>query len=144
MSTDEHNKAVVRDCFAQAAAGNFDALPGLVAEDYLLHPEGVRGVDGLIETVQGYRASIPDLSITIDHQFTEDDYVATRYTIRGRHVTDHDVEFTGLSVSRCRHGKIEEEWEIVDVMSLLAQIGQLPQPTSVSDQPLAKVDSRAS
>ena len=144
MSTDEHNKTVVRECFAQASAGNFDALPGLVAEDYLLHPEGVRGVDGLVEIVQGYRASIPDLSITIDHQFTEGDYVATRYTIRGRHVTDHDVEFTGLSVSRCRNGKIEEEWEIVDVMSLLAQIGQLPEPTSASDQPLAKVDSRAS
>jgi len=131
MSTHEQNKAVVRDCFAQASAGNFDALPGLVTEDYVLHPEEVRGADGLAEMVQGYRVSIPDLSVTIDHQFTEGDYVATRFTIRGRHVTGHDVEFTGLAVSRCRDGKIEEEWEIVDVMSLLAQIGQLPEPSTV-------------
>ena len=30
----------------------------------MLHPEGVRGADGLAEMVQGYRASIPDISIT--------------------------------------------------------------------------------
>jgi len=43
MSTHEQNKAAVRDCFSQAAAGNFDALPGLLAEGYVLHPEGIRG-----------------------------------------------------------------------------------------------------
>ena len=131
MSTHEQNTAVVRDCFAQAAAGNFDALSGLVADDYVLHPEGVRGADGLAKMVQGYRSQIPDMSVTVDHQFTEGDHVATRCTFRGRHVTGHDVEFTGLTISRCRDGKIEEEWEIVDVMSLLAQIGQLPEPSSV-------------
>jgi predicted ester cyclase len=131
MSTHEQNKAVVRDCFAQASTGNFDALPGLLTEDYVLHPEGVRGADGLAETVQGYRAQIPDISVTVEHQFTEGDYVATRCTFRGRHVTGHDVEFTGLTISRCRDGKIEEEWEIVDVMSLLAQIGQLPERSTV-------------
>ena len=128
MSTHEQNKAVVRDCFAQAAAGNFDALPGLVAEGYVLHPEGIRGADGLAEMVQGYRSQIPDLTVTVDHQFAEGDYVATRCTFRGRHVTGHDVEFTGLTISRCRDGKIEEEWEIADVSTLLAQIGALPEP----------------
>ena len=126
MSPHEQNEAVVRDGFTHASAGNLDALSGVVTEDYVLHPEGVRGAAGLVEMVQGYRASIPDLGITIDHQFTEADHVATRFTVRGRHVTGHDVEFTGLVVSRCRDGRIEEEWEIVDVMRLLAQIGQLP------------------
>ena len=138
MSTHEQNKAAVRDCFSHAAAGNFDALPGLLAEGYVLHPEGIRGADGLAEMVQGYRSQIPDLSATVEHQFTEGDYVATRTTIRGRHdgelmgapPTGRDVEFTGLTISRCRDGKIEEEWEIVDVMSLLAQIGQLPEPST--------------
>lgn len=132
MSTYEQNKAVVRDCFAQASAGNLDALPGLVTEDYVLHPEGVRGADGLAEMVQGYRASIPDLNVTIDHQFTEGDHVATRFTIRGRHVSGHDVEFAGLTISRCRDGRIEEEWEIVDVLRLLDQIGQLPASPTVA------------
>ena len=132
MNTHEQNKAVVRDCFAQASAGNFDALPGLVTEDYVLHPEGARGADGLAEMVAGYRASIPDLNVTIDHQFTEGDHVATRFTIRGRHVSGHDVEFAGLTISRCRDGRIEEEWEIVDVLRLLDQIGQLPASPTVA------------
>ena len=105
--------------------------PGLASRGYVLHPEGIRGADGLAEMVRGYRTQIRDLSVTVDHQFAEGDYVATRTTIRGRHVTGHDVEFTGLAISRCRDGKIEEEWEIVDVMSLLAQIGQLPEPSTV-------------
>ena len=82
--------------------------------------------------VQGYRASIPDLRSRSTTSSREGDYVATRFTIRGRHVTDNDVEFTGLTVSRCRDGKIEEEWEIVDVMTLLAQIGQLPERATQS------------
>jgi predicted ester cyclase len=128
----ESNEAMVRDCFAQAAVGNYDALPGIVSEDYLLHPQGIRGADGLAEMVQGYRDQIPDLQVSIDHQFSENDYVATRLIFRGHHVTDNDVEFTGLTVSRFRDGKIAEEWELVDVMTLLAQIGQLPQPATQS------------
>lgn len=126
MSTSEQNKSAVRRCFAQASAGNFAALGDIVTEDYVLHPEGIQGADGLAEMVQGYRDQIPDISVTIDHQFTEGDWVATRYTIRGRHVTGHDVEFSGLTASRCRDGRIAEEWELTDVMTMLGQIGQLP------------------
>jgi predicted ester cyclase len=131
MSTQEHHKAVVRDCFAQASAGNYDALPDLVTDDYVLYPEGIRGANGLAEMAQGHRDAIRDLSVTIDQQFTEGEFVATRYTVRGQHVTGHDVEFTGLTISRLRDGKIAEEWEIVDVMTLLAQIGQLPDTSTV-------------
>ena len=130
MSEQESNENMVRECFAQAAAGNYDALSGIVSQDYLLHPQGVRGADGLAEMVQGYRDQVPDLQVTVDHQFSSGEYVATRCTFRGRHVTEHDVEFTGLTISRFRDGKIAEEWEIVDVMTLLAQIGQLPQPAA--------------
>lgn len=126
MNTSEQNKAAVRDCFAQASTGNFAALGEILTEDYVLHPEGVKGVDGLADMVQGYRDQIPDISIAIDHQFTEGDWVATRYTVRGRHVSGHDVEFSGLTVSRCNDGRIAEEWELVDVMTMLAQIGQAP------------------
>jgi steroid delta-isomerase-like uncharacterized protein len=139
MSSSDQNKAAVRDCFEHASKGNFDVLPSIVTADYVVHPEEVRGPDGLAEMVQGYRSAFADLRVTVDHQFTEGDYVATRSTIRGRHdgelmgtpPSGRDVEFTSLTISRCRDGKIEEEWEIVDVMSLLAQIGQLPEPSTI-------------
>jgi predicted ester cyclase len=134
MSDSEQNKAAVRDCFEEASRGNFGALDSILSPDYVLHPEGVRGAEGLAEMVQGYREAIGGLTVTIDQQFTEGDYVATRYTIRGRHEgelmgaapTGRDIEFTGLTVSRCRDGRIEEEWELVDTVSLLQQVGALP------------------
>jgi steroid delta-isomerase-like uncharacterized protein len=135
MSASEANKAAVRECFDNASRGNFDTLPQIVTEDYVLHPEGIRGADGLREMVEGYRAAFADLTVTVEHQFTEADYVATRYTLRGRHEgelmgappTGKNVEVTGLTISRCRDGRIEEEWELVDVQTLLAQIGVLPE-----------------
>jgi steroid delta-isomerase-like uncharacterized protein len=138
MSGSEANKAAVRDCFDNTSRGNFDALPQIVTEDYALHPEGIRGADGLREMVEGYRAAFADLSVTVEHQFTEGDYVATRYTVRGRHEgefmgappTGNDIEVTGLTISRCRDGRIEEEWELVDVQRLLAQIRVLPEMAS--------------
>ena len=135
MSASEQNKAAVRGCFENASQGNFDALSAIVSPAYVLHPEGVRGVEGLTAMVQGYRSALADLSVTIDHQFAEGDYVATRSTIRGRHdgelmgtsPTGRDVEFSCLTISRCRDGKIEEEWELADTTSLLRQVGALPE-----------------
>jgi steroid delta-isomerase-like uncharacterized protein len=134
MSQSEANKSAVRGCFKEASEGNFDALHAIVSPDYVVHPEEVRGPDGLAAMVQGYRDAFTGLNVTIEHQFTEGDYVATRSTIRGRHdgelmgtpPSGRDVEFTSLTISRCRDGRIEEEWELVDVAGLMQQVGALP------------------
>src|SRR5919109_2406758 len=129
MSATEANKSAVRGCYENASQGNFDALRAIVSPGYVLHPDGLRGLDELAEMVQGYRSAFADLTVTIEHQFAEGDYVATRSTIRGRHEgelmgvppTGRDVEFTALAISRCRDGKIEEEWELTDVTGLMRQ-----------------------
>ena len=135
MSTSEDNKAVVRACFENASQGNFDALDEIVAPGYVLHPEEVRGADGLKEMVQRYRDALSDLRVSIDQQFSEGDYVATRLTLRGTHdgdlmgtpATGNQVEFTGITISRCEGGRIVEEWELTDTVSLVGQIGALGQ-----------------
>jgi steroid delta-isomerase-like uncharacterized protein len=138
MSASDENKAAVRACFEIGSRGNFDALDAIVSPDYALHPEEVRGVDGLREMVETYRSAIADLNVTIDQQFSEGDYVATRYTVRGTHEgelmgtppTGRDVEFSGITISRCRDGKLVEEWELVDTLGLLRQVGVLPEVAS--------------
>jgi predicted ester cyclase len=85
--------------------------------------------------VEAYRSAFANLNVTVEHQITEGDYVATRTTIRGRHdgdlmgtpPTGRDVEFAGLTISRCQDGKIAEEWELIDTVGLLRQIGALPE-----------------
>jgi predicted ester cyclase len=135
MGNSQENKAAVRGCFENASQGRFDALHDILAPGYALHPDGVRGVDGLTEMVEGYRRALADLSVRIDHQFAEGDYVATRSTISGRHEgelmgtppTGREVSFSCLTISRCRDGKIEEEWELADTVGLLRQVGALPE-----------------
>lgn len=139
MGSSEENKAVVQACFQTGTDGNLDALDAIVAPDYVLHdpsaPEDVRGVEGLKQLVAMYRSGVPDLRVTIEHQFTQDDYVATRFTTRGIHAgeimgvppTGKELTITGITISRCRDGKIVEEWEVSDVFGLLQQIGALPE-----------------
>jgi predicted ester cyclase len=135
MSNSEDNKALVRDCFENASQGRFEALDEIVAPGYVLHPEEVRGVDGLKQMVQRYRDALSGLRVSIDQQFTDGDYVATRLTIRGTHdgalmgtpPTGKEVEFTGITISRCEDGRIVEEWELTDTVSLLGQVGALPE-----------------
>ncbi len=135
MSTSEENKAIVRALFENASQGNFDAVDEIVTEGYVLHPDEIHGPDGLKEMVQGYRDALSGLRVTIDQQFTDGDYVASRYTISGTHdgdlmgtpPTGKDVAFTGITISRCEGGRIVEEWEITDTAGLLGQIGALPE-----------------
>ena len=139
MSTSsEDNKAAVRACFEAASQGNFEAFESILTPDYVLHPEAIRGADGLAEMVSVYRAAMSDLHVDVEHQFTEGDYVATRVTIRGTHdgdlmgtaATGREVAFSALTVSRCENGRIAEEWEIADTMALLRQIGAAPAPVA--------------
>jgi predicted ester cyclase len=134
MSTSEDNKAAVRACFENASQGNFDALDEILAPDYVVHPEEARGRDGLQAMVEGYRSALSGLRVAIDQQFSEGDYVATRFTITGTHdgdlmgtpPTGKDVSFSGITISRCEGGRIAEEWELTDAVGLLGQIGALP------------------
>ena|SRR5919106_1567014 len=137
MSTSEENKAAVRGFFDTAEHGNLDALDAIVSPDYVLHdpslPEEVRGVEGAKQMLEAYRTGF-GMRVTIEQQITEGDLVATRYTGRATHnaefmgvpPTGKEGTFTGMCISRCRDGKIVEEWEVWDALGLLRQIGALP------------------
>ncbi len=137
MSSSEPNKAAVRACFESASQGNFDALDDILTPDYALHPDDVRGADGLKERVQIFREALSGLKVTVDQQFADGDYVTTRYTITGTHdgelmgtpPSGKRVAFSGITISRCEGGRIAEEWELVDTVALLGQIGALPAMT---------------
>ena len=129
-STDQHT-AIVRECFAYATKGDRAGLERILSPDFVIYvPEEHRGVDGLLEMVETFRSALPDLAVTVDHQFADGDYVASRFTVRGTHdgellgasPTGRPVAMTGITVSRCEDGRIAEEWELVDVAGLLQRV----------------------
>ncbi len=135
MSTAERNKSVVRECLARGSRGDYEALGELLAPEFVLHPLEVRGHEGLVGMVHAFRTALADLRATVDHQIADGDDVASRATFRGRHVgelmgippTGREVEFTAIAISRCRDGRIVEEWELIDTAGLMRQIGALPE-----------------
>jgi steroid delta-isomerase-like uncharacterized protein len=135
MGSSEDNKAAVRACLETISQDNSDGLDRILGTDYVLHdpalPGDVRGADGLRELLGEYRKAIGGVRLTIDHQFTDGDYVATRWFVRGTHqgelmgvpASGKEVAFDGVTISRCSDGKIVEEWEICDTLGLLRQVG---------------------
>ena len=130
------NEETVRTCLTEASQGNFDVFDAILTPSYVVHPEEAQGAAGLQAMVEGYRAALGDLQVHIEQQFSAGDRVATVSTIRGVHEGDlmgtaptgREVAFAMITISRFEDGRIAEEWEIADTVSLLAQIGALPEP----------------
>jgi steroid delta-isomerase-like uncharacterized protein len=121
---------------------NLSLIDELVAPDYVGHdptqPEPIRGPKGFKQFVDMYQSAFQDAAVTIDDQIAEGDRVVTRWTGRGTHTgellgiapTGKEVTVSGVTVSRLVNGKIAEEWELMDMLGMLVQLGAVPQPAT--------------
>ena len=97
-------------------------------------PEPLRGPDAFQAQCEGYRAAFPDLSMTIEHQVAEGDYVVTRWTARGTHQgelmgippTGNSVTTSGISIERVADGRIVEDHTEWDALGLMQAVGAIP------------------
>ena len=138
MSTEE-NKALVRRLVEEFwNAGNMSAADELMAVDAKIYmPTGeVVNIDGLKSFAGTWRESFPDWHSTFEELIAEGDKVAERWTGRGRHrgelqgipPTDKRVEAPGSVFYRIVDGKIVEARGQLDMMSLMQQLGVVPNP----------------
>ena len=75
------------------------------------------------------------MHVTIEDQIAERDKVVTRFTFRGTHqgefmgvpATGKVVTVTGIYISRIAGGKCVEDWENLDMLGWLQQLGAIPQ-----------------
>lgn len=114
-------------------AENPEALTELVHLEYVHRAPGeeLRGHEGLTTLLSGYRAAFPDLRVQSDELLCFDDGTLLSFTLTGTHrggllgypPTGRRVRVHGMVRSRFREGKIAEEWEILDRLSLFEQLG---------------------
>ncbi len=121
---------------------NLGLVDELVAQDYVGHdptqPGPILGREGFRQFVGMYQAAFPDAAITIDDQIAEGAMVVTRWTGRGTHTgelmgispTGKEATVSGITISRLAGGKIAEEWELMDALGMLVQLGAVPQPAT--------------
>jgi steroid delta-isomerase-like uncharacterized protein len=136
----EANKALIRRWFDQVwNRGRAEAIPEMFAADGIAHglsddpAHPLRGPEGFGPFHDQFRGAFPNIEVVVEEQIAEGDLVATRCSVRGRHTGDHlgfaatnsPVEFTGITITRIKDGKIVEAWNNFDFMKMYKQLGAI-------------------
>lgn len=135
--TTEENKAVVRRLVEEVINNrNLDLVDGLIAPNYEYHDpaQPMRGPQGFKDLMTSYFTAFPDLQFAIEDMIAEGDKVVSRWTARGTHrgelmgiaPTGKLVTVTGIVISRIANGKFVDDWESLDALGMLEQIGAAP------------------
>jgi len=122
------NEEIARRGFEMFTTGDTSAAAEIIAEDAVAHdpaqPEESRGPDGFAQTVAMYRGMFPDLHLHVEEQFSDGDYVCTRWSSHGTHEeTGKQVNVTGISIDKIQDGKTVEAWNQWDNAGMMQQLG---------------------
>jgi steroid delta-isomerase-like uncharacterized protein len=115
---------------------NLAAVDQLIAVDYVYRRPGAEELCGrptyklLIARV---RTAFPTFHFTVDQMIAEGEHVCSRWTFTGTHqgefmgvpATGKRVTAHGMLASRCVAGQIVDEWEIMDELGILRQMGAI-------------------
>lgn len=137
-ATSQDNRAVAREFLEAIFSGHdLDAVDRLLAPDFVDHNpwEGrPPSRDGWKAGTADFLAAFPDLRCEIDDLIAEGDKVAVRNRLMGTHrgefvgpPTGRRVEFRSVDIVRVTNGRIVEHWGLIDALTFLRQIGQVPE-----------------
>lgn len=133
----EDNKAVVRRFYEEVVStGNLDPIEELVAPNYVEVHDGERhavGIEGAKAHVRGVRETYPDLTIRIERQIAEGEWVASCIVAEGTHAgrwldiepTHQRLSFTGVNVDRVVDGRIVEHGGAANLFGPLLAVGAI-------------------
>lgn len=132
----EENKTLARHSWDLLK--NLDILEEVYAADLVWHEpdQDVQGLEEARRFFGMYKIAFPDLHATVEDVIAEGDKVVTRWTVRGTHQgeteefgppTGRQVEIEGVTIHRIEGGKIVEEWERYDNLSVMQQLGFAPE-----------------
>jgi steroid delta-isomerase-like uncharacterized protein len=135
--TVEKNKALLQRYIDEMTRGNEEFLDEYFAADYVYHgPAGELNTEGFKAMHHMMLSAFPDIKASVEDMIAVGDKVATRWKITGTHqaglqgipATGKKVNLTGIIISRVKDGKVVEEWEAFDQLSLMQQLGVIPVP----------------
>jgi steroid delta-isomerase-like uncharacterized protein len=135
----EQNKDLISRFYDEVMnTGDLDRIPELCAEDVVDHeapPEIPKGIEGVRIFIQMFREAFPDIHVTVEDVLEEGDRVAARSRVTGTHEgefmgvpgTGKRVDVEVMDFIRVADGKCAEHWGVTDNMTLMQQIGAVPQ-----------------
>ena len=120
--------------------GREETVDELYAVDAIAHGLGQAGAHtpgsgGFKVFLRNMRSALPDLHIDVEDTIVQGDRVAARVRLRATHLgeglgvppTGRHVTVDGIAIARIVNGQVVETWNSWDQLSLLQQIGMIPQ-----------------
>jgi len=140
MATTEENKALFRRMYDEGLnGGNLAVVDELIAPEFINHEAPLevenRGPESQRLLITMLRTAFPDLHFSIEHLIAEGDTVAGRLTMSGTHEgplmgmppTGRSVRQNHMHFVRFRDGKAIEHWGVRDDVTMMRQLGKLPE-----------------
>jgi steroid delta-isomerase-like uncharacterized protein len=131
----EENKALVQRSWEMDSPEDLDEFypPDVV---WHMPEEDLRGIEEAKRFVSSFLGAFPDVSFSVEDLIAEGNKVVSRYTVRGTHrgeteefgpPTGRQLEQEGITIHLIADGKIVEEWNQYDNLSILQQLGLAPE-----------------
>jgi len=135
-SEQERNKNVAQNFFEEVLSrGQLDRYGEFHCKDFVAH-SGDRS--GTLEEDLAYareeRKAVPDMSFRVNRMVAEKDLVVVHFTVTGTNTqagmgfpaTGKKIASDGMTIFRFKDGKICEEWNVFDMLTVMKQAGLFP------------------
>jgi steroid delta-isomerase-like uncharacterized protein len=121
------------------SGGNFELVDELLASDFVGHPGGLgepfTGPGAAKEFIGRLREAFPDITFVVEDMISQGQVVASRWTATGTHdgefmgidPTGRGVTFGGMTIFQFDGDLIVEGWTQADALTMLRQMGALPE-----------------
>ena len=134
----EQNKAVFEKLMSALNAKDMATMGSLIADDFVDNdamPGMAPGRQGMIDMMGMFVGAFPDLNVVVEHWVAEGDLVVGVMTTKGTQTG----EFMGMPASgkkfsiremhmvRVANGKMAEHWGLSNEMSMMQQLGLMPE-----------------
>ena len=129
------------DVWNQGREATIDEMcaPNAIGYGQVQHGAAINGPEHFKQFWRAFRAAFSNIHIDIHDTVEQGDRVVIRWTMAMAHSgpflgippTGKQVSVDGISIQRFAKGKIVEAWDKWDQLSLLVQLGAVPEPKLV-------------
>ena len=133
----EQNKILARRFYDEILNGRkMDVADEILSADYIDHSATAPGSENFKTYFAMITSAFPDIKVTVEDLFTDEDKVAARLTVHGTQLgsfrgfppTGIQATWAGIDILHVSNGLIIERWSERDFLSMLLQLGHVQYP----------------
>jgi steroid delta-isomerase-like uncharacterized protein len=131
----EENKTLIRRYIEAWNRGDLQALSECWSRDLVHHTRAnAHGYEETKKIIAAFMSQFPDMRFRLEDIIAEEDKVVSRMTWSATREADHPggaqagaaITCTVIGIARLADGRIVEHWGVTDELSMMVQMGLLP------------------